>query len=317
MGKYLQNKNNRINMRIIFMGSAEIAIPSLQSILQNPSDQIVGIISQPDRPAGRKRTLTPSPLKAYAKKQNLTVLTPEKISEVTEQLATLKPDLIVVVAYGQYIPSCIINLAPHKAINLHPSLLPKYRGAAPIQWTIANGDTQTGVSIIYVDKKMDAGDILNQATYPIHSDDTSATLHNALAQLGATLLQQTINDIRNNTLNPTPQNENHVIEITKLTKQDGKIDWTQPATTIRNRIRAFNPWPGTYCTLPNGSPLKIWKAEVENATGTPGQTLDDNLLIATAKQALRLIQIQPPGKQSMPASDYLRGHPIPKNTQLT
>jgi len=304
-------------MRILFMGSAEIAIPSLQSILNNPADQLVAVVTQPDRPAGRKRTLTPSPLKAFAQQKNLPIFTPEKIGTIAQDLANLHPDLIVVVAYGQYIPSTIINLAPHKAINLHPSLLPKYRGAAPIQWAIANGDTQTGVSIIYVDKKMDAGDILNQATYPIHPDDTSATLHNALAQLGATLLQQTINDIRNNTLNPTPQNENHVIEITKLTKQDGKIDWTQPATTIRNRIRAFNPWPGTYCTLPNGSPLKIWKAEVENATGTPGQTLDDNLLIATAKQALRLIQIQPPGKQSMPASDYLRGHPIPKNTQLT
>jgi len=299
------------------MGSAEIAIPSLQSILQNPADQIVGIISQPDRPAGRKRILTPSPLKAYAQKQNLTVLTPEKISEVTEQLTTLKPDLIVVVAYGQYIPSCIINLAPHKAINLHPSLLPKYRGAAPIQWAIANGDTQTGVSIIYVDKKMDAGDILNQTTHPIHPNDTSATLHKTLAQLGATLLQKTINDIRNNTLTPLPQNENEVVEITKLTKQDGKIDWTQPANTIRNRVRAFDPWPGSFCTLPDGSPLKIWEVEIVDSSGTPGKTLDKNLLIATGNQALRLLQIQPPGKKRMSTTDYLRGHPIPTNTSLS
>ncbi len=305
-------------MRIIFMGSAELAIPSLQALLGSGKDELVGVVSQPDRPAGRKRVPSPCPLKAFAEKAGLPVMVPEKIGDPdsVEALAALKPDLFVVVAYGQYIPTRVIDLAPHEAINLHPSLLPKYRGSAPIQWAIANGDTITGVSIITVANQMDAGDILRQQTHPIADDDTSLSLHNQLAKAGAELLLKTLDDIRNETVSRTAQDESQVVEIRKLVKEDGKIDWAQPASTIRNRIRAFDPWPGSSCKLPSGEILKVWRAERVDEKGQPGELLDDQLLVATGDGALRLVEIQPAGKKRMPAASFLNGHPIPAGSRL-
>ena len=305
-------------MRIVFMGSAELSVPSLEAILKAGQDEVVGIVAQPDRPAGRKRKLTPCPLKAFAQSHGFNVLTPEKVGEASsvEALAALKPDLLVVVAYGQYIPQRIIKLAPREAINVHPSLLPKYRGSAPIQWAILNGDQQTGVSIIYLAQKMDAGDLLRQETYPLGSAETSATLHDKLALFGADLLLKAIDDIRNGSVSRTKQDESQVVEVRKLTKEDGKIDWSLPAEIIRNRIRAFDPWPGSFCTLPNGEALKVWQAELEKESGDPGDLLDDQLLVATGSEALRLVEIQPLGKKRMPASSFLNGHPLAKGETL-
>ncbi len=306
-------------MRIVFMGAAGLAVPSLEAILTRGSDEVVGVVSQPDRPAGRKRIPAPCPLKAFAETQGLNVLAPEKISapEVVEELAALKPDLFVVVAYGQYIPSCVIDLAEHEAINLHPSLLPKYRGSAPIQWAVSNGDRETGVSIIYVAKKMDAGDILRQETYPIADNVTSGELHDTLAVLGADLLLKAMDDIRNGIVVRRVQDESKVIEVRKLVKEDGEIDWSESAETIRNRIRAFNPWPGSTCKLPNGERLKIWHADLEEREGAPGEVLDGRLLVATGEGALRLTEIQPSGKKRMPAEAYLNGHPLVPGSLLT
>lgn len=305
-------------MRIVFMGSAALAIPSLAALLDRAEDEVVGVVSQPDRPAGRKRMLTPCPLKAFAEGQGLAVMTPEKVGEPgsVEMLRSLRPDLLVVVAYGQYIPEKVIDLAPFEAINVHPSLLPKYRGSAPIQWALLNGDAVTGVSIIYLAKKMDAGDIIRQQTYPINPEDTSATLHDKLADLGADLLLQAIGDIREQRVRRVEQDENEAVEIRKLTKEDGKIDWSQPAESIRNRIRAFDPWPGTYCDLPDGGTLKIWKAAVEAGEGAPGAVLDDELLVAAGAGALRLVEVQPAGKSRMPAASFLNGHPVEKGSRL-
>lgn len=305
-------------MRIAFMGSAELAVPSLKAILAKGCDEVVGVISQPDRPAGRKRILTPCPLKAYAMKEGLNIMTPEKVGSVdsVHALAKLKPDLFTVVAYGQYIPTRVIQLATHEAINLHPSLLPKYRGAAPIQWAILNGDTVTGVSIIYLAKKMDAGDIIRQGTYPIDPEDTSATLHDKLAFFGADLLLKAIDDIRNDHVSRLAQDESKVVESCKLTKEDGKIDWTLPAETIRNRIRAFDPWPGSFCELPNGDALKVWKADVVDGSGQAGELLDDQLRIATGSGALRLIEVQPSGKKRMSSASFLNGYPLEKGLHL-
>jgi methionyl-tRNA formyltransferase len=295
------------------MGSAELAIPSLSAILDSGNAEVVGVVTQPDRPAGRTRRPTPCPLKAFADTRGLNLMTPEKVGapESVEALAALKPDLIVVVAYGQYIPSRVIELAQREAINVHPSLLPKYRGAAPIQWAIANGDNVTGVSIIYLAKTMDAGDILRQETCPIGKDDTSGSLHDKLADLGAELLLKAIDDIRSGTVSRTVQDEAQAVEIRKLAKEDGEIDWSLPAETIRNRIRAFNPWPGSICTLPDGKFLKIWAAETEEASGRPGELLDDHLLVAAGDGAVRLTEIQPAGKKRMPAESFLNGHPVP------
>ncbi len=306
-------------MRIVFMGSAGLAIPSLEAILKNGQDKVVGVVSQPDRPAGRKRLSTPCPLKLFAEEQKLNILVPEKVGtpDSVDALAALAPDLFVVVAYGQYIPSSVIKLARHEAINVHPSLLPKYRGSSPIQWAIANGDQETGVSIIYLAKKMDAGDILQQKTYSLSDSDTSRELHDKLAVLGAELLLNTLDHIRNGTVDRRVQDESEVVETRKLVKADAKIDWSQSAVTIHNRIRAFDPWPGSICTLPNGEVLKVWKADLEKGDGAPGEVLDEHLLIATGACGLRLIEIQPMGKKRMPASSFLNGHPILSGSRLT
>ena len=306
-------------MRIVFMGSAELAVPSLKALLDEGKDSVVGVVSQPDRPAGRKRQLTPCPLKAFAEERGLPVMTPECVGgpESVSALEALKPDLFVVVAYGQYIPSRIIQLAPHEAINVHPSLLPKYRGAAPIQWALLNGDKQTGVSIIYLAKKMDAGDILRQETYSIDESDTSATLHDKLSEFGADLLLQAIDDIRNDVVTRMEQDEALAVAVRKLSKEDGVIDWSLPAKIIRDRIRAFDPWPGSVCVLPNGETLKVWTAEIEaGAAGVPGELLDDALLVASGEGALRLVEIQPAGKGRMSAASFLNGRPLEKGTVL-
>ena len=306
-------------MRIIFMGSAELAIPSLQALLNSAADEVVGVVSQPDRPAGRKRILTPCPLKAFAELQGLSVMTPEKIGapDSVQALDALKPDLLVVVAYGQYIPQRVIHLGQFKAINVHPSLLPKYRGSAPIQWAILNGDTITGVSIIYLAKKMDAGDVLRQEVVALGRDETSATLHDKLAVFGSELLSKAVDDIRTGSVSCTIQDESEMIEVRKLTKDDGEIDWSLSAEVIRNRIRAFDPWPGSFCKLPNGNALKVWTAELVEETGAPGELLDDELLVAAGEGALRLTAIQPLGKKRMPASSFLNGFPLPKGEKLS
>jgi len=306
-------------MRIVFMGSAELAVPSLRALIDCGNDEVVGVVSQPDRPAGRKRKLTPCPLKAFAESCGLKIMTPDRVGdpESLRTLEALRPDLFVVVAYGQYIPSKIIQLARHEAINIHPSLLPKYRGAAPIQWAVLNGDEETGVSIIYLAKKMDAGDILRQERQPIGPDDTSAVLHDRLANLGAELLLKTIEDIREGRVCRTVQDEAQAMEISKLSKEDGKIDWSMSAETIRNRIRAFNPWPGSYCTLPDGDVLKVWKAGTEAGEGVPGTLLDDRLLVATGSHAVRLLEVQPAGRKRMPADAFLNGQPLEQGKKLS
>lgn len=305
-------------MRIVFMGSASLAVPSLRALLDRSDDTVVGVVSQPDRPAGRKRIPSPCPLKAFADERGLNVMTPEKVGtpESVQALADLMPDLFVVVAYGQYIPSRVIQLARHEAINVHPSLLPKYRGSAPIQWAILNGDDVTGVSIIYLAKEMDAGDIIRQESYPIHPDDTSASLHDRLAAVGADMLLNAIDDIRNDRVSRTAQDDSLAVEIRKLAKEDGRIDWTLEADVIRNRIRAFDPWPGSFCILPDGEVLKVWKASFEEGRGMPGELLDDEMLVAAGKGALRLAEIQPPGKQRMAAKSFLNGHPLAKGQLL-
>ncbi len=281
------------------------------------------VVTQPDRPVGRKQKQTPCPIKQLALQIGLSVLSPEKIKESLAKLSVLQSDLFVVAAYGQYIPSSILALPPHGAINFHPSLLPKYRGASPIQGAIANGDSITGVTILYVSEKMDSGDILLQQNVSINPDATSASLEPILATVGAELLIEAIEQIRTGTVHPRTQNEAMASETRKLTKKEGRIDWTLPAIVLKNRIRAWIPWPGCFCEIPSirGSQhLKILRVAVENKrTGAPGYVLEttgDGLLISTGDGALRLIEVQPAGKRVMACSAYLRGSPIPIGTRL-
>jgi len=300
-------------MRMVFFGSSAIGFPALEALLASAQDEVVAVVTQPDRPAGRRQRLTPCPVKSFAEERGLSVLSPEKVKDSLQELAALKADLFVVVAYGQYIPQSVLTLPRQGAINLHPSLLPKYRGSSPIQWAVANGDTVTGVTILYVSEKMDAGDIILQREVPIRSDDTSATLEPVLAAAGADLLMQAVEQIRSGTVQRHPQDESTVTEVRKLEKEDGRIDWTLPAATLRNRIRGFVPWPGCYCELPDGQRLKVLSAAVEDRAGNPGEILEvagEGPLVAAGEGALRLLEVQPAGKNVMDGASYLRGHSL-------
>ncbi|NOU37062.1 MAG: methionyl-tRNA formyltransferase [Kiritimatiellaceae bacterium] len=307
-------------MRIVFFGSAPIGFPLLETLLNSAKDDVVAVVTQPDRPAGRKQKMTPCPVKVLAQERGLTVLSPEKVKDSLPELTALNADLFVVVAYGQYIPSSVLSAPAQGAINFHPSLLPKYRGSSPIQWTVANGDTITGVTILYVSEKMDAGDIILQRELPIGPNDTSETLEPVLAAAGAELLMQAVEQIRTGTVRRIPQDDDAATEVCKLTKDDGRLDWTLPAETLRNRIRGFTPWPGCFCVLPDGQNLKVLKASVERQNGSPGEVLDVSgagPLIATGEGALRLLEVLPSGKRVMDGASYLRGYPLAAGSRLT
>ena len=302
-------------MRIVFFGSAPIGFPLLDALLSSTADEVAAVVTQPDRPAGRKQQLTACPVKIFAQERGLPVLSPEKVKDSLPELTALKADLFVVVAYGQYIPPSVLALPKHEAINFHPSLLPKYRGASPIQWSVANGDTVTGATILYVSDKMDAGDIILQREVTIGPDDTSATLEPVLAAAGASLLMEAIEHIRQGTVRRQPQDDAAATEVRKLSKEDGRLDWTLSATVLRNRIRGFAPWPGCFCEMPDGNRLKVLSAAVEDRSGPPGEILEAagaGLLVAAGEGALRLLEVQPAGKCAMDGSSYLRGYsPVP------
>jgi methionyl-tRNA formyltransferase len=306
-------------MRIVFFGSAPIGFPLLEILLNSSKDNVVAVVTQPDRPAGRKQQMTACPVKALAQERGLPVLSPEKVKDSLPELTALNADLFVVVAYGQYIPPSVLAVPVQGAINFHPSLLPKYRGSSPIQWAVANGDTITGITILYVSEQMDAGDIILQRQIPIAPEDTSATLDPVLAAAGAELLLQAVEQIRTGTVRRIPQDDAAATEVRKLTKEDGRLDWTLPAETLCNRIRGFTPWPGCFCVLPDGQNLKVLKATAESRNGLPGKILEASgagLLIATGKGALRLLEVLPSGKRAMDGASYLRGYPLASGSRL-
>src|SRR4051812_10388833 len=238
-------------MRIIFMGTPELAAVSLRRLIATPEFQLAAVVTQPDQPKGRGLKLTPSPVKEVAQQANLPVLQPQRAREENfiQQLAAFKPDLIAVAAYGQILPKAILELPRFGCLNVHTSLLPKYRGAAPIQHAILNGESETGVTIMKMDVGLDTGDILTQDRTPIDASDNSQTLHDRLATLGADLLVRTIPQYVSGAIQPHPQPAEGVTHASKIKKSDGEIDWTQPAQVIWNRIRALVPWPGAFTHL--------------------------------------------------------------------
>lgn len=301
-------------MKLLFMGSDEISCPALKKIIDQTDHELVGVITQPDRPKGRRRKLAPCSLKAYALEKGLTVYSPEKVGseESVAYIQSLQPDLLLVVAYGQYIPQRVISIPKHRAINLHPSLLPRYRGASPIQQTIASGDIEGGVTILYVAKEMDAGDILLQQHVTIDPVENAIELGTRLAILGAGLLLDVINQLAAGTANPQPQDEKLVVHVSKLSKEDGRINWSDSATKINHRIRGYQPWPMCYCTFPDrpDDRLQICRAEVVDGKGQPGQVLStkgEGPVIATGHGALRLLDVKPPGKKRMSGSALVCG----------
>lgn len=238
-------------LRIIFMGTAELSCASLEKLARDPQFQVLAVVTQPDKPKGRELKLTPSPVKVLAEKMNLSVLQPLKAREENfiAELRALKPDLMVVVAYGQILPQALLDLPTHGCLNVHTSLLPKYRGAAPIQWAIADGNAETGVTIMKMDAGLDTGPILSMRRTPILPADDSQILHDRLAQLGAELLVETMPAYVSGKLQPQPQPAEGSTYAAKIKKEDGQIDWAQSAEKIWNRLRAFTPWPGAFTFL--------------------------------------------------------------------
>lgn len=302
-------------MRILFIGSGSVACPSLRELAARPDDTVAAVVTQPDRPSGRRRELTACPAKQLAETLRLPVRTPERVGDPSEidALKALAPDLIVVADYGQFLRPALLALPAKGAINIHPSLLPKYRGAAPVQWAVANGETETGVTILHVTEKMDAGDIILQEKVPIRDEYTAATLTPLLAELGATLLIRTIELIRRGEAPRRPQDEALATFAPKLAKEDGRMDWSQPAESLRNRLRGFTPWPGCFTECPKGSGrlLRMLSVRVESAAGEPGLVLDagpEGPLIACGQRSLRWLEVQPEGRKPMPGADFVRGY---------
>ncbi|MCX6992738.1 MAG: methionyl-tRNA formyltransferase [Kiritimatiellaeota bacterium] len=303
-------------MRIIFMGSAELACPCLDRLLANPADQVVGVVTQPDRPKGRSLQVAPCAVRAHVAARDIPVLTPEDVNtpDSVAMLRALAPDLIVVVAYGQFLKAAILNLSLRGCINVHASLLPKYRGAAPIQWAVANGETETGVTTMFVNARMDAGDIIDRIVEPIRPKDTAGSLHDRLARCGADLLARTVEALRQGSVRRQPQNEAEATFAPRIKKADGRMDWRLSATLIHNRVRGFNPWPGCFCELAPVGIVRVLKSRVEagrsEAIGAVLEAAGEGPLIQTGQDALRLLEVQPEGRRIMSGADFLRGHAL-------
>jgi methionyl-tRNA formyltransferase len=309
-------------LRIIFMGTAELSCASLEKLAEKFS--VVAVVTQPDKPKGREMKLQFSPVKILAEKLKLPVLQPAKARDekFISELRELKPDLIVVVAYGQILPQSILDLPKFGCVNVHTSLLPKYRGASPIQSAILNGETETGVTIMKMDAGLDTGEIISQKRIPILPEDNSQTLHDKLAQLGAELLVETIPDYVAGKIQPKPQPAEGASYAAKIKKEDGKIDWNEPAEKILNKLRAFTPWPSAFTFLPDlvgtlappkAQLLKIWKAEVSGDNGQTGTVLSadkNGIVVACGKNALRILELQREGGRRLSAQEFLAGNPL-------
>ena len=297
------------------MGTAELSCASLEKLTHDINFSVLAVVTQPDKPKGRDLKLTPSPVKILAEKLNLPVLQPLKArdEQFISELRTLKPDLMVVVAYGQILPQTILDLPQFGCLNVHTSLLPKYRGAAPIQWAIADGEPETGVTIMKMDAGLDTGAILSTRRTPILATDDSQVLHDRLAQLGAELLAETIPNYVAGKITPQPQPAESSTYAAKIKKEDGRIDWNLPAQKIWNRLRAFTPWPGAFTFLksePKPQLLKIWKVEVVEKSGIAGTILaadKTGIVVGCGANGLRILELQREGGRRMSAADFLVG----------
>lgn len=314
-----------MSLRIVFMGTPDIACATLQALATAPDCEVVGVVAQPDKPRGRDLKLQPPPVKELALRLGVPVLQPPRARDEAfiGQLRELRPDLIAVLAYGQILPQAILDLPQHGCLNVHTSLLPRWRGAAPIQWAILEGDAETGATIMRMDAGLDTGGIVATCATPLAPDDNAQTVHDRLAVLGAELLVRTLPRYISGELPPRPQPAEGVTYARKLTKEDGRLDWSQPARVLHNRLRAFTPWPGAFTFLP-AQPrpllLKVWRAEVARAgdvqsppAAQPGRVLSadkSGLVIACGEGALRLLEVQKEGSRRMTTAEFLAGHPL-------
>ena len=306
------------------MGTAELSCASLEKLAAGKDFSVVAVVTQPDKPKGRDLKLTPSPVKVLAEKLNIPVLQPLKARDENfiGQMRELKPDLMVVVAYGQILPQKLLDVPPHGCLNVHTSLLPKYRGAAPIQWAIADGEPETGVTIMKMDAGLDTGPMLATRRTPILPSDDSQVLHDRLAQLGAELLVETIPAYVSGKIVPQPQPAEGASYAAKIKKEDGRIDWNMPAQKIWNRLRAFTPWPGAYAFLdvqPKPQLLKIWKVEPVEKSGQPGSVSSadkSGIVVGCGKGSLRILELQREGGKRLTAEQFLAGWPLKQGARF-
>lgn len=297
--------------KVIFMGTPDFSTKVLEMLIAE--HDVIAIVTQPDRPVGRKRVLTPPPVKEVAIKHGLPVYQPEKLAQSSEleQLIDLEADLIVTAAFGQILPESLLNAPKLGAINVHASLLPKYRGGAPIHQAIMDGQTETGISIMYMVKKLDAGDIISQQAIEIEHQDDVGTMHDKLSFLGAELLKETLPSIINGTNNRITQNESEASFATNISREQEKIDWYQSAEVIYNHIRGLSPWPVAYTVMDDGN-MKVYASRIEKGkTGEPGtiiETTKKAIIVATGSDdAIALTDIQVAGKKRMLTANYLSG----------
>ena len=305
------------------MGTSEFAVPALKGLISHKFE-LIGVVTQPDRPSGRGKRLSPPPVKVVATEHNIPVYQPEKVRALSfvRTLKRLAPDIIVVAAFGQLLPQTVLDIPPCGTINLHPSLLPKYRGAAPIQWALINGETETGVTLMLLDAGEDTGDIISADRVPIRDEDTAFTLTEQLAQLGANQLVRCLADMPN-TEPPSavPQNGAEATHAPRLTKEIGQIDWYQPATTIHNLIRGTAIWPGAYTFFRETLRLKIVRCQpLSHKLALQPGTLEivekQKLLVATGDGALQLLEVQPASKKTMKAHDFINGYQLQTGEQF-
>jgi methionyl-tRNA formyltransferase len=309
-------------MRLVFMGTPDFAVASLEALLRS-DNSVVGVVTQPDRPKGRGQILTPSPVKLLAQRAQISLLQPLKMKdpEFLQALAGWKPDLIAVAAFGRILPPAILSLPSLGCINVHGSLLPRYRGAGPIQWAIINGETETGITTMLMDEGMDTGAMLLQEATPITSDDTAGSLSARLAELGGRLLVETIARLKDGTLEPQQQDASQATLAPLLKKEDGAIDWVLPAAVLVNRVRGLSPWPGAYTTMAGGDRWTIWRAlalpgSVTKPPGTVVAITTEAIHIAAGEGVLAVTELQPANSRRMTVSQYLAGHPVAVGEQL-
>lgn len=301
-------------MRIVYMGTPDIAAIILKRLLEEPYE-IVLTVTQPDRPKGRGKELAKSPVKVLSEEHGIPVFQPERLRnpEAVAVIREAKPDMIVVAAFGQILPKEILDMPKYGCINVHASLLPAYRGAAPIQWAVLDGQKESGVTIMYMNEGLDTGDILLQKRVSLSPDETGGSLYDTLSVMGAELLTEAIPKIVDGTLTAVPQGEMTTAYAKQLTKEMGRLDFMRPAEELERYIRGLNPWPGTYTQL-DGKTFKIWRAEVVTLTdssleiGTVTDITKKSFTFVTGKGGLRVLELQPEGKRRMTTEEFLRGY---------
>lgn len=310
-------------MRIVFMGTPDFAVGSLQALCESGKHEILAVVTQPDRPKGRGNKLLQTPVKEYALEQGLTVYQPQKVKtpEFVELLHDLQPELIVVAAFGQFLSKEILELPKYGCINVHASLLPKYRGASPIQYAIIKGEKESGVTIMQMDIGMDTGAMLDKVVVPIAENTTMGELHDVLREQGAALLLQVIDKIAAGTAVAEPQDNEQATYATLLNRSMEHIDWSKTAQEVHNLIRGFNPAPSTFTKLPNGKSLKIWGSKMTDkssaaAAGTVIETGKHSFFVACGEGVLEITEVQPESKKRMPAQVFLNGRGVQEGDLL-